>query len=145
VAIKGATHVSCAGFGPALWDGSGHCTGRSREVAPGVPFGGRYNQLRDQRSPPKSGCRTRAAAAMLGPVTKAATKILTDALALTPEERMVLAAELLASVHGPADPDWEPAWQAELDRRAALSDASVMPAAEWSEVRARVLGRLAPR
>lgn len=78
-------------------------------------------------------------------MTKAATKILTEALALTPEERMDLAAELLASVDGPADPDWEEAWQAELDRRAAASDASNTPPAEWSEVRARVLGKLASR
>lgn len=78
-------------------------------------------------------------------MTKAATKILTEALALSPEERMELAAELLASVDGPADPDWEPAWQAELDRRAAASDASSTPPAEWSEVRARVLRKLASR
>jgi len=44
-----------------------------------------------------------------------------------------------------ADPDWEPAWQAELDRRAAASDATGTPPAEWSEVRARVLGKLASR
>jgi len=78
-------------------------------------------------------------------VTKAANKVLTEALALSPEERLDLAAELLASVDGPADPDWEPAWQAELDRRAAASDASSAPPAEWSEVRARVLGKLASR
>ena len=78
-------------------------------------------------------------------MTKAATKILTEALALSPEERMDLAAELLASVDGRPDPDWEPAWQAELDRRAAASDASSTPPAEWSEVRARVLRKLASR
>ena len=43
-------------------------------------------------------------------MTKAANEVLTEALALTPQERMDLAAELLASVDGPADPDWEPAW-----------------------------------
>ena len=78
-------------------------------------------------------------------MTKAANKVLTDALALTPEERMDLAAELLASVDGPAAPDWEQAWQVELDRRAAESDATTTPPAEWSEVRARVLGKLASR
>ena len=78
-------------------------------------------------------------------MTKAATKILTEALALSPEERMDLAAKLLASVDGPADPDWEPAWQAELDRRAAASDASSTPPAEWSEVRARLLRKLSSR
>jgi putative addiction module component (TIGR02574 family) len=78
-------------------------------------------------------------------VTKASAKILTEALALTPDERMELAAELLASVDGPADPDWEQAWQVELDRRATAADASSAPAAEWSEVRARVLSKLASR
>ena len=78
-------------------------------------------------------------------MTKPANQVLTEALALTPEERVELAAELLASVDGPADPDWEPAWQSELDRRAAASDASSTPPAEWAEVRARVLGKLASR
>jgi putative addiction module component (TIGR02574 family) len=78
-------------------------------------------------------------------VTKAANKVLTAALALTAEERIDLAAALLASVDGPADPDWEHAWQVELDRRAAASDASNAPPAEWSKVRARVLGKLASR
>jgi putative addiction module component (TIGR02574 family) len=78
-------------------------------------------------------------------VTKASAKILSEALALTPDERMELAAELLASVDGPANPDWEQAWQVELDRRAASADASNNPAPEWSEVRARVLSKLGPR
>ena len=78
-------------------------------------------------------------------MTKESAKILTEALTLTPDERMELAAELLASVDGPADPDWEQAWQVELDRRATAADASGTPAAEWSEVRARVLSKLASR
>lgn len=84
-------------------------------------------------------------AGYIGVVTKASAKILTDALALTPEERIDLASELLASVDGPADPDWEQAWQVELDRRAAAADASGTPPAEWSVVRARVLSKLASR
>lgn len=78
-------------------------------------------------------------------MTKAATRILTEALELSAEERLGLAAELLASVDGPADPDWDEAWQAELDRRAAASDAGATTSAEWSEVRARVLNKLASR
>jgi putative addiction module component (TIGR02574 family) len=78
-------------------------------------------------------------------VTSASAKILTEALALTPEERVDLAAELLASVDGPADPDWEHAWQSEVDRRATAADARGTPPAEWSEVRARVLSKLASR
>jgi putative addiction module component (TIGR02574 family) len=75
-------------------------------------------------------------------VTTASAKLLTEALALTREERMELAAELLASVDGPADPDWEQAWEAELDQRARASDARATPSAEWAEVRARVLAKL---
>lgn len=48
-----------------------------------------------------------------------------------------LAAELLASVDGPADPDLGQAWQTELDRRAAASDTGNTAGAEWREVRAR--------
>jgi hypothetical protein len=46
-----------------------------------------------------------------GVVTKASAKILTEALALSAEERVELASELLASVDGPADADWEQAWR----------------------------------
>jgi putative addiction module component (TIGR02574 family) len=78
-------------------------------------------------------------------VTKATSKLLADALELSADERLDLAAELLASVDGAADPDWERAWQDELDHRAAVSDADGSPPAEWSLVRARVLSKLASR
>jgi len=78
-------------------------------------------------------------------VTKASAKLLSDALALTPEERMDIAAELLASVDGPPDPAWEQAWQAELDRRVTEADASEAVPPTWAEVRARVLSKLAAR
>ena len=78
-------------------------------------------------------------------VTKASAKLLHEALALSNEERMDLAAELLASVDGPADPAWETAWQAELDRRVTEVDASETPPPTWAEVRARVLSKTAPR
>jgi hypothetical protein len=76
-------------------------------------------------------------------VTSVAAKILTDALALSSDERRALAAELLASVDDLADADWEHAWQTEVDQRAAASDARTAPSPEWSEVRARVLSKLA--
>ncbi len=78
-------------------------------------------------------------------VTKASAKLLHEALALSTEERMELAAELLSSVDGPADPAWEAAWQAELDRRVTEADASETPPPTWAEVRARVLSKLATR
>ena len=39
------------------------------------------------------------------------------ALELSENERLDLAARLLASIDGPADDDWDAAWLAELDRR----------------------------
>lgn len=64
-------------------------------------------------------------------------------------DRMRLAAELIDSVEGPADPAWERAWCAELDRRSVAADArEALGEARgilWSEVRAGVRKRLAER
>ncbi len=68
-----------------------------------------------------------------------------DALALSEQERLELASELIASVDGPADADWEAAWSAEIDRRVRAAEQRGTPAPEWAEVRARILERLAPR
>ena len=68
------------------------------------------------------------------------------ALALSENERLDLAARLLASVDGPADDDWDAAWLTELDRREqAARSGEAAVGAEWSEVRARVRARLAGR
>jgi putative addiction module component (TIGR02574 family) len=72
-----------------------------------------------------------------------------EALNLGEADRLRLAAELIDSVEGPADPAWERAWSAELDRRAAAADARELRGESrgipWSEVRAGVLKRLAER
>ena len=72
-----------------------------------------------------------------------------EALNLGEADRLRLAAELIDSVEGPADPGWERAWSAELDRRAAAADARELRGEPrgiaWSEVRAGVLKRLAER
>jgi len=72
-------------------------------------------------------------------VTKASEKLLSEALALTPEERMDLAEQLLSSL--PTDSEWS----AELERRArrALSDPNGGEA--WEIVRERLAARAAPR
>ena len=75
-------------------------------------------------------------------MTDAAKKLLEAANALPEDERLALAAELIASVDGPPDGDWESAWLAELDRRVEASRDRGEPATEWSEVRARVLSQL---
>jgi len=75
-------------------------------------------------------------------MTDAAKKLLEAASALPEDERLELASELIASVDGPPDGDWESAWVAELDRRVEAARDKGEPASEWSEARARVLSRL---
>jgi putative addiction module component (TIGR02574 family) len=74
-----------------------------------------------------------------------APKLLDQALALSEDERLALASELIASVDGPPDAGWDEAWQAELARREAAAAARSEPAPEWSAVRARILAKLATR
>ena len=71
------------------------------------------------------------------------------ALALDPADRLRLAAELIDSVEGPANPAWEAAWTTEIGRRSAAADnreaAGEPRGVEWSAARAQVLRRLASR
>ena len=75
-------------------------------------------------------------------MTRASREILDRALALPEEERLDVATELIASVDGPPDADWDASWLAELDRRAQAARERGEPASEWTEVRARILARL---
>ena len=76
---------------------------------------------------------------------KATTDVLADALRLAPDARAEIAAELLASLDGPADPDAEAAWDAEIKRRIEAIEAGTIRLEPWSEVKRRierdVLGR----
>lgn len=78
-------------------------------------------------------------------MSSSAPKLLDQALALSEEERLALASELIASVDGPADAGWDEAWQAELLRREHAAAARAEPAPEWSTVRARILAKLGTR
>ena len=71
-----------------------------------------------------------------------AKELLAQALALPEDERLDLATELIASVDGPPDADWEATWLAELDRRVQAARDSGQPAAEWADVRSRILTKL---
>ena len=82
------------------------------------------------------------ARATISAMTDAAKKLLEAASGLPEDERLELASELIASVDGPPDGDWESAWLAELDRRVEAARDKGEPAPEWSEVRARVLSQL---
>jgi putative addiction module component (TIGR02574 family) len=76
-------------------------------------------------------------------MSDAARKLLDEALTLPEQERLELASEIIASVDGPQDGDWEQAWLAELDRRTQAAKARGQTGCDWSEARARILERLA--
>ena len=75
-------------------------------------------------------------------MSDAARKLLEDVLALPEAERLELASEIIASVDGPHDADWESTWLAELDRRADAAKTRGESGSDWSEARARILNRL---
>jgi putative addiction module component (TIGR02574 family) len=78
-------------------------------------------------------------------MAKTANDLLADALRLEPDTRTELAAEILASLDGPANPDAEAAWDAEIEHRIAAIEAGAIRLEPWPEVRRRierdVLGR----
>ena len=71
-------------------------------------------------------------------MTKPMASVLADALRLDDDSRAELAAELLASLDGPADPDAEGAWDAEIERRITAIEAGTIPLEPWEEVRRRI-------
>ena len=64
--------------------------------------------------------------------------LLLDALQLQTAERAELAAELIASLDGPADSDVAAAWAAELERRVAALDAGALKLEPWEDVKRRI-------
>ena len=75
-------------------------------------------------------------------MTDATNRILRQALELEPDERAILAAELLASLEASED-DVQRAWAAEIERRSL--DAALERGQDWrvvlDEIRAGVLQR----
>ena len=55
------------------------------------------------------------------------------------------ATELLNSVEGPEDQDWNEAWAQELDRRSAAAERSEEPLELWESVEARIRADLTGR
>lgn len=66
-------------------------------------------------------------------------KLTEEALALPAEERLALATELIESVEGPPDSDWDAAWLEELEARRREGHSDAVP---WPEARDRILARL---
>jgi putative addiction module component (TIGR02574 family) len=71
-------------------------------------------------------------------MTKPLASVLADALRLNEEARAELAAELLASLDAPADPDAETAWDAEIGRRIEEIERGTMALEPWEHVRRRI-------
>lgn len=71
-------------------------------------------------------------------MTKAAEAVLADALRLNLDARAEVAAELLASLDGPADPDAEAAWNLEIERRVAAIEAGTVKLESWANVKHRI-------
>jgi len=77
-------------------------------------------------------------------MTKAANKLLEEALRLAPTDRARIAAELLSSLDD-QDDDVRAAWAAEITRRAADAEADPDDEEDWrtalAEIRREVLSR----
>ena len=69
---------------------------------------------------------------------KGTQAVLADALRLDSASRAELAAELLASLDGPADPEAERAWNDEIDRRIEAIEAGTMRIEPWEQVKRRI-------
>ena len=72
-------------------------------------------------------------------MSRTARDLVARALDLPEEDRLALATELINSVEGHSDPEWERAWLEELDHRRTGGVENTKP---WSEVRTRILLRL---
>lgn len=71
-------------------------------------------------------------------MTDATKTVLAEALRLDDDSRAELAAELLASLDGPADPDAEAAWAVEIERRVAAIEAGTVKLEPWEDVKRRI-------
>jgi len=72
-----------------------------------------------------------------------AAHTLRDAVLQLPEEdRAWLAAEILASLEGPADAGVEAAWEEEIDRRVAEIESGAVELLDWQVVKAQLAEKL---
>lgn len=77
-------------------------------------------------------------------MAKTTEAVLAVALSLDQQARAEIAAELIASLDGPADPDAEATWEGEIRRRVAALDAGAMPAEPWEAVKQRIKSEWPP-
>ena len=76
---------------------------------------------------------------------RTAEAVLADALNLDRRARAGIAAELIASLDGPADDDAGVAWEAEVAWRIAALDAHTLPVEDWRAVKRRIEAELSGR
>jgi hypothetical protein len=55
------------------------------------------------------------------------------------QPRATFGSEIIASVDGPRDVDWDATWLAELDRRTEAAKAHGETSSDWTDARARIL------
>ena len=71
-------------------------------------------------------------------MTNATESVLADALRLDVKARAELAAELLASLDGPVDPDAAAAWDKEIQRRVNALEAGTEKLESWESTKRRI-------
>ncbi len=71
-------------------------------------------------------------------MTKATESLLADALRLDEKARAELAAELLASLDGPSDPDAATAWAEEIERRVNALEVGTERLESWENAKRRI-------
>jgi len=69
------------------------------------------------------------------------SKLLEEALKLSPEARAALASSLLESLDEAVDEGVEAAWAAEIGKRVREVDSGAVAPVPWSEARRMILGR----
>jgi putative addiction module component (TIGR02574 family) len=77
--------------------------------------------------------------------SNAADDLLQRALQLPAHDRLALATELLNSVEGREDKDWNEAWAQELDRRSAAVERGEDALESWDCVESRIRADLSRR
>ncbi len=74
--------------------------------------------------------------------SRALEKVRSEALNLSQSERAELAHNLVASLDGPADPDVEDAWDAEILRRLTEIESGTAELVDRDELRRRMRARM---
>jgi putative addiction module component (TIGR02574 family) len=83
---------------------------------------------------------------LMNPTTsERAVRVLADAMTLPEDERITVAAELLASLEGPDDELGNDAWLGEIRRRAERVERGESQGVTWEEAKRNVLERLSKR